>query len=79
MGGATIRSAQRAIDRRGLPLEIVRAPEGYHYFIYDVPARNVYETISVYEPYTSHRSPESWADVAESSMAEIQKRLERYA
>ena len=77
--GATIRTAQRAIDRRGIPLEIVRAPEGYHYFVYDRPAKNQFETISVYEPYTSHRSPESWADVAESCMAELRRRLESCA
>lgn len=78
MRGATIRSAQRAIDRRGLPLEIVRAPEGYHYFVYDVPARGIFETISVYEPYTSHRSPESWADIAACCMADLRRRLESY-
>lgn len=72
---ATIRTAQRAIDRRGIPLEIVRAPEGYHYFVYDVPARNLYETVSVYEPYTSHRSAESWADIAANCLETIERAI----
>lgn len=75
MTGANIRTAQRAIDRRGVPVEIVRADEGYHYFIYDVPARNLYETVSTYEPYTSHRSAESWADIAEHAYEEIKRRV----
>lgn len=59
----TIRQAQRAIDKAGIPLEIVRG-EGYHYFIYDVPARNVYETVSIYVPYTNTYSAAEWANQA---------------
>lgn len=59
----TIRQAQRAIDKAGIPLEIVRG-EGYHYFIYDVPARGLYETVSVYVPYTNTYSAAEWANQA---------------
>lgn len=59
----TIRQAQRAIDKAGIPLEIVRG-EGYHYFIYDVPARGLYETVSIYVPYTNTYSAAEWANQA---------------
>lgn len=59
----TIRQAQRAIDKAGVPLELVRG-EGYHYFIYDAPARNIYETASIYVPYTKTYSPAEWANQA---------------
>lgn len=72
---ATIKTAQRAIDKARLPLEIVRAPEGYHYFVYNVPARNLYETVSVYIPYTSHQTPEQWAALAASAWGTMQERI----
>ena len=59
----TIRQAQRAIDKARIPLEIVRG-EGYHYFIYDVPARGLYETVSIYVPYTKTYSAAEWANQA---------------
>lgn len=59
----TLRQAQRAIDKAGIPLELVRG-EGYHYFVYDVPARNIYETVSIYVPYTNTYSPAEWANQA---------------
>ena len=66
----TIRRAQRAIDKAGIPLEIVRG-EGYHYFIYDVPARGLYETVSVYVPYTNTYSAAEWANQAGLVYADI--------
>lgn len=59
----TIRQAQRAIDKAHIPLEIVRG-EGYHYFVYDVPARGHYETVSIYVPYTNTYTPAEWANQA---------------
>tara|TARA_R110000868_G_scaffold19939_6_gene85038 strand:- start:1890 stop:2126 length:237 start_codon:yes stop_codon:yes gene_type:complete len=61
--GTTIKQAQRAIDKAGIPLEIVRG-EGYHYFIYDVAARNIYETVSIYVPYTKQYTAAEWANQA---------------
>lgn len=69
---ATIRSAQRAIDKLGVPLEIVRG-EGYHYFIYDTLRH--YETVSVYIPYTSHQTPLQWAEIALNIWADIKEKI----
>lgn len=66
----TIRQAQAAIDKAGIPLEIVRG-EGYHYFIYDKPELNLYETFSVYVPYTNTWSPSEWANQAGIAFGEI--------
>ncbi len=71
----TIRQAQRAIDKAGVPLEIVRG-EGYHYFIYDVPARGIYETASIYVPYTKTYSPAEWANQAGLVYTDILDRKE---
>jgi hypothetical protein len=70
----TIRQAQRAIDKAGLPLEIVRG-EGYHYFVYDVPARNIYEDVSIYIPYTKMYTAAEWANQAGLIYIDILKRL----
>ena len=72
----TIRQAQRAIDKAGIPLEIVRAPEGYHYFIYDVLARGIFETVSLYVPYTNTYTPAEWAEQAGHIYADILEKLE---
>lgn len=74
MTGATIRSAQRAIDKARLPLEIVRG-EGYHYFIYSCSARNHYDTVSVYVCYTNTYAPAEWADIAKGAWADIKAKL----
>lgn len=68
----TIRQAQRAIDKAGIPLEIVRG-EGYHYFVYDVPARGRFETISIYVPYTNTYTPAEWANQAGLVYTDIEK------
>lgn len=72
----TIRQAQRAIDRAGVPLELVRG-EGYHYFIYDQPRRGVYETVSIYVPYTKTYSAAEWADQAGWVYRDLLDRLDR--
>lgn len=72
----TIRQAQRAIDKAHIPLEIVRG-EGYHYFVYDVPARNIYETVSIYVPYTNTYSAVEWANQAGLVYTDITDRLAR--
>lgn len=70
----TIRQAQAAIDKAGIPLEIVRG-EGYHYFIYFKPERNIYETVNVYVPYTNTWSPAEWANQAGLAFVEIHNTL----
>ncbi len=66
----TIAQAQRAIDKAGIPLEIVRG-EGYHYFVYHKPEQNLYETVTVYVPYTNTWSPAEWANQAGIAFVEI--------
>jgi hypothetical protein len=72
----TISQAQRAIDKAGIPLEIVRG-EGYHYFIYDVPARNLFETVSIYVPYTKTYTAAEWANQAGLIYTDITNRIAR--
>lgn len=62
----TIRQAQRAIDKAGIPVELVRG-EGYHYFVYDNPEKGIFDTVSVYVPYTKHLSVECWVEEAQSA------------
>ena len=63
---ATIRQAQRAINRAGIPVELVRG-EGYHYFVYDNPEKGIFDTISVYVPYTNQLSVERWVEEAKDA------------
>jgi hypothetical protein len=59
----TLKQANRAIAKAGIPLELERG-EGYHYFIYDVPALNIYETVSIYVCYTNTYTAQEWAEQA---------------
>ena len=74
----TLHQAQRAIDEAQIPLELVRG-EGYHYFVYDVLARGLYETVSLYVPYTNTYSPAEWANQAGLVYADILDKLAREA
>lgn len=71
----TIRQAQRAIDKAGVPLELVRG-DGYHYFIYDAPSRGIYEDVSIYVPFTKDYTAEQWAQQAVYAMDDIRAKLE---
>lgn len=75
MSGATLRSAQRAIDRAGVPVELQRCPDGYHIFIFDRPDLNVWDTVSEMVPYTSHLSPAEWVERAGIAMNTIKADL----
>lgn len=70
MTGATLARANRAIEKAGIPVELVRG-EGYHYFVYDNPERNVYDTISVMVPYTNMCPVEWWVKEAEDAYEKI--------
>lgn len=70
----TLSQANRAIAKAGIPLELERG-EGYHYFIYDVPAQGIYETISVYVPYTKTYTASEWAQQAAWSMGSLRQRI----
>ena len=70
----TIAKANRAIVKAGIPLELVRG-EGYHYFVYDEIARNIYETVSIYVPYTNTYTAAEWAYHAERVWETISKKI----
>jgi len=72
----TLRQAQRAIDKAGIPLELVRG-DGYHYFVYDVPSRGIYEDVSIYVPFTKDYTADQWAEQAAYAIEDIRQRLER--
>ena len=72
----TLRQAQRAIDKAGIPLELVRGA-GYHYFVYDQPRRNAYETVSIYVCYTNTYSAAEWANQAGLVYCDLLDRLDR--
>jgi hypothetical protein len=74
----TIRKAQSAINKAGIPVELVRG-EGYHYFIHDVPAQNIFETVSIYTLFTKDYTPAGWADLAETAYNSILSTLEMRA
>lgn len=70
----TLKQANRAIAKAGIPLELERG-DGYHYFIYDVVAEGLYETVSIYVPYTSTYTASEWAQQAAWVYADLCKRL----
>lgn len=71
MAQATIARVNTALKGQGIPLELVRG-EGYHYFIYDRPDINVYETESVYVPYTSIYTVAEWVREAQYALETIE-------
>ena len=67
----TLASANRAIAKAGIPLELVRG-DGYHYFVYIGPEENVLVDIdSVYVCYTNTFTAKQWVEEAASAMAKI--------
>ena len=70
----TLASANRAIAKAGIPLELVRG-DGYHYFIYDIPAENVFDTESVYVCYTNTYTAKEWVKEATYAMAKIMENV----
>lgn len=75
---ANTRTITAALRKEGFPLELVRAPEGYHYFIFDTldtgaPNRG-YETHSVMCPRFGDQTPEQWLSDGRAFMAEIEEK-----
>lgn len=50
-------------------LELVKG-DGYWYFVYDEPAREVYETRSVYTMYLNDMTLEQWVEEGKALVAE---------
>lgn len=73
---STLAQANRAIRNANIPLELVRG-EGYHYFIYDNEERGVYETLSIYVPYTNIYTTAEWVAEAEHAYEAIISNLNR--
>lgn len=70
----SLKQVNAAIAKAGIPLELER-DDGYHYFIFDRPDINVYETESVMTCYTSHVSLERWVEWAEYTFETIKGNL----
>ena len=71
----TLASANRAIAKAGIPLELVRG-DGYHYFVYVGPEENVLVDIdSVYVCYTNTFTAKQWVEEAASAMAKIMENV----
>ena len=71
----TLADANRAISVAGFPLELVRG-EGYHYFVYDNPSANIYETDSVYVPYTNTYTAKGWGEQAKWAWQNIRNTID---
>lgn len=59
---ATLAKVNRRLERVAPGLELVRAPEGYHYWVVDLPRCGIYETLSVMVPYTNSMPIDFWVD-----------------
>lgn len=57
----TVKNINAKLTAAGKPVEIERG-DGYIYFIYDVPADNVYETYSVMTPYLNAYTDKEWIE-----------------
>lgn len=75
MAYITLKQINKAIAKDGIPLELERGAEGYHYFIYDNEELNVFETESVYVCYTNTYSILEWIDEAHRCLQVIRKEL----
>ena len=76
MAASTLRNVNRAIRLASIPVELVRG-DGYHYFVYDNEERGVFETYSVYVPYTSIYTVPRWVEEAEEAYLYITETLNR--
>lgn len=71
----TLARIQRAIERAGIPLELVRGA-GYQYFVHDPEGQpDLYRDHSVMVCYLSQLTIEQWLAEARSAWAEISKTL----
>ena len=68
----TLARIQKAINKAGIPLELVRG-EGYQYFVFDNGKH--YDTVSVYVCYLKHYTVEQWVEEAQSAYEVVQAEL----
>lgn len=67
----TLASANRAIAKAGIPLELVRG-EGYHYFVHTSEDETILvDDVSVYVCYTNTYSAAEWVKEAGYALEKI--------
>ena len=75
---ANTRTVSATLQKEGLPLELVRAPEGYHYFIWDTldsgAANRAYETHSIMVPRFGDQTPERWLEDGRAFARELEEK-----
>lgn len=75
---ANTRTITAALQKEGLPLELVRAPEGYHYFIWDTldtgAANRGFETHSIMCPRFGDQTPERWLEDGRAFARELEEK-----
>lgn len=75
---ANTRTISATLQKEGLPLELVRAPEGYHYFIWDTldsgAANRAYETHSIMVPRFGDQTPERWLEDGRAFARELEQK-----
>lgn len=55
-----LRSINKIFAEDNLPVELVKAPEGYLYYIFDLPSQNIFETYSVYTSRVNNYTKDWW-------------------
>ena len=75
---ANVRTISAQLQKEGHPLELVRAPEGYHYFIWDTldtgAPNRAYETHSIMCPRFGDLSPEQWLEDGRAFARELEEK-----
>lgn len=75
---ANTRTISAALQKEGAPLELVRDPSGYHYFIFDTldtgAANRAYETHSIMTPRFGDATPEQWMADGRAFLAELEEK-----
>jgi hypothetical protein len=66
----TLKAINAKIQKQFPLIELVRG-DGYHYFILDDVANNVYETRSIMIPYTKDQSAVLWLEDAQQFAADM--------
>lgn len=69
------RSAAQIIAKIGCPHLNLYRGDGYWYFVYDIPERNIYETTSVFCKYLNSMALDLWVEDGKAFVAAVEKDL----
>lgn len=69
------RSAAQIIAKIGCPRLNLYKGDGYWYFVYDDPVRNIYETTSVFCKYLNGMALDLWVGDGKAFVAAVEKDL----